>query len=76
MYLSKKRQQQLAWRHWETWVGALACGLVACLGSWLGRDVLHPQLGALIGGAIGGVLLSRMRHRAIRRHYANDTDPS
>ena len=75
MYLSTKQKRRQAWRHWETWLGALLCGLAAALGNWLGRDFLHPQLGALIGGAIGGLLLSRMTHRVIRRHYTDDTGP-
>ena len=71
MYLSKERQRRLAWRHWETWVGALLCGLAAAAGSWLGRDFLHPQLGALVGGGIGGLLLSRVKNHVVRRHYAD-----
>ena len=70
MYLPTKRKRRLAWRHWETWLGALLCGLAAVLGSWSGRHFLHPQLGAAVGGAIGGLLLSRMTSRVIRRHYA------
>ncbi|QEE23150.1 hypothetical protein CS053_00530 [Rhodanobacter glycinis] len=67
-----KRKRRLAWRRWETWVGAMLCGLAALLGNWLGHDFRHPQLGALVGGIAGSLLLSRMTRHVIRRHYTHD----
>jgi hypothetical protein len=45
-------------RHWQTWLGLLACGLCAGLGSSLGGPI-----GAGVGGGVGGAIAGQVLFR-------------
>jgi hypothetical protein len=56
------KKQSEAFKHWQTWLGLIVCGLCGATGGRIGQLNGHPSLGAAIGGAIGGYVL----HVAIR----------
>ena len=64
-----------AFRYWETWLGLLACGLCAGLGTFVGEAFGHSLIGAGIGGGIGGFVFSQIVVRIQRRHYRDVVSP-
>jgi hypothetical protein len=57
-----------SFRHWQTWLGLLGCGLIAAAGEVLGRQLGHPYIGAAIGGGIGGFIYSQSVVYVARMH--------
>jgi hypothetical protein len=56
-------------RHWQTWLGLIACGACAWLGSYVGASFGHPIVGAALGGGIGGFISSQASIHVARLHY-------
>lgn len=60
-------------RHWQTWLGVIACGLLAAAASRFGDSfdigILGATLGGGIGGGIGGLIFSQVVIRVARKHY-------
>jgi phage shock protein PspC (stress-responsive transcriptional regulator) len=52
---------------WEFWFALALSGLCGGIGSYFGSAQGHPQLGAVLGGASGGFILSRMHSYLSRR---------
>ena len=55
--------------HWQTWLGLIACGICAGIGSYLGGIVGSSLAGAAIGGGIGGFVFSQASIHVARRYY-------
>ncbi len=64
-----RRVNRKTFRHWQTWVGLVACGALAGLGSHFGGTFGHPLIGAAIGGALGGFIFSQASIHVARLHY-------
>ena len=64
-----RRVYRRTWHHWQTWVGLLAGGICAGLGSRLGAVVEHQIFGAMIGGGVGGLIFSQVSIYIARLHY-------
>jgi hypothetical protein len=64
-----RRVNHRTWRHWQTWVGLVACGALAGLGSYFGGTFGYPLIGAAIGGALGGFIFSQASIHVARLHY-------
>ena len=69
-----KQERMRVWRwaskqifkHWQTWVGLIVCGLCAGMGSQVGHAVgldSSGYVGAGIGGGIGGFIYSQIAIR-------------
>jgi len=56
----------LAFRHWQTWLGLLICGLCAVAGGFLGVAIGSKYLGLAIGGGIGGFIFGQVLISQIR----------
>jgi membrane associated rhomboid family serine protease len=54
-------------RRWEYWLALALCGLCGGIGSYFGDALGHPQLGAALGGASGGLVLSQVHSYLSRR---------
>ena len=61
--------RKLAWsyvyrrcyRHWQTYVGLVLCGIISAVPSYLAfRDFLHAAIGGGIGGLIFGQIVSHL----------------
>lgn len=64
-----RKAYKKSFRHWETWLGLICCGLCAAAGAW-GGDVLNIRLlGGGIGGAVGGLFLSQVILSVVLQHY-------
>jgi hypothetical protein len=64
-----RRAYRRTWHHWQTWVGLLACGICAGLGSHFGAKVDHPMFGTAIGGVVGGLIFWQASVYVARLHY-------
>ena len=60
--------------HWESWLGLVACAVIAAigslLGSHLGGGLISGVLGAALGGAVGSFLFGHSLIYVARRYYA------
>ena len=72
-----RQERGRAWRrvgfktlhHWQTWIGLIACGACAGIGSYIGASFGHPIAGAAVGGGIGGFIFSQASIHVARLHY-------
>jgi len=64
---SRMRKRSEAFKHWQTWLGLVVCGLCGAAGQHVGLINGHPSLGAAIGGAFGGYMLHVAIHYGSRR---------
>jgi hypothetical protein len=63
--LRECRTQSFSFRDKQAWLGVLACGLCAGLGSYIGRNVFgYHMIGAAVGGGIGGFIFGQIKIRA------------
>ncbi len=56
-------------RHWQAWLGLIACGACAGLGGYVGGSFGHSIVGAAVGGGIGGFIFSQASIHVARLHY-------
>jgi len=54
-------------RHWQSWLGLVACGICGAAGAHIGMLNGHSVIGAAIGGGIGGYIF----HLSIRYGSGN-----
>lgn len=66
--MNDARRNRLRFGRWETWVALIACGCCAGFGDWIGRHLGYPTLGAILGGAVGGLMLQQARRRLEARN--------
>ena len=72
MQTSSSEQRIRRLRHWELWVGFLACGLCGGLGSYIGSTYFgHSVIFAGAGGGVGGLLFGAAIRYVDRRYYQN-----
>ena len=57
-----------AFRHWQTWGGLAACGVLVGIGSHVGGLFGHSYIGAAIGGGVGGFVFSQVIIHVVRSH--------
>lgn len=56
------------YRHWQTWVGLLACGGCAVFGAHFGAELGFRMIGGLVGVAIGGFIFGQLAVGVARRY--------
>ena len=56
-------------RHWQAWLGLVAGGACAWLGSYIGGSFGHSIVGGFVGGSIGGFIFSQVSIHVARLHY-------
>jgi hypothetical protein len=61
-----RNHYKLAFRHWQTWVGALICGLCAAAGGFFGVMLGSKYLGLAIGGGVGGFIFAQILITQVR----------
>ncbi|EHK62416.1 hypothetical protein [Halomonas sp. GFAJ-1] len=64
-----RKAYKKSFRHWETWLGVICCGLCGAAGAWVGDVFNLGLLGAGIGGAIGGLVFSQAILSVVLRRY-------
>ena len=64
-----KRVYGNAFRHWQTWAGLAACGMLAGIGSHFGGLFGHSYIGGAIGGGVGGFVFSQVIIHVVLNHY-------
>jgi len=64
-----RRVSRKTYRHWQTWVGLLACGACSASGTYLGNQIGSGLVGAMLGGALGGFLFGQVSIYVGRRYY-------
>jgi len=64
-----KRVYRNAFRHWQTWAGLAACGMLAGIGGHVGGLFGHSYIGAAIGGGVGGFVFSQVIIHVVLSHY-------
>ena len=64
-----RRASMKTFRHWQTWVALVACGLCGAAGSMVGGHLGSSLLGAAVGGGIGGFLFGQVATSIARKHY-------
>lgn len=64
-----RKAYKKSFRHWETWLGVICCGLFGALGVWVGDVFNMKLLGAGIGGAFGGLVFGQIARLVVLRHY-------
>ena len=62
--------QRKAFRHWQTWVGLIACAACSAVGSIVGAKLGSGLLGAAVGGGVGGLLYGQALVYVVRCYYA------
>jgi SNF family Na+-dependent transporter len=58
-----------AFRHWQTWLGLLACAAFSAVGTLLGEQWGHATLGAAVGGGVGGLIYFQALVHVARMYY-------
>ena len=66
-----RRVSRKTFRHWQTWVGLIACLEFPVLGSHLGENFEQSLTGSMAGGAFENLLFSQTVIQVARAYYSN-----
>jgi len=64
-----RRAYRKAFRHWQTWAGLAACGVLSGIGGYVGGLFGHSYIGAVVGGGVGGFVFSQVLAHVVLGHY-------